>query len=710
MRRIIGIWIAALLPAVPALSKQAIVQGKASRYALYISALPQPYVQGDLRTLGGAGGVLFTAFEGGFYRSSDQGRTWESSPLPASQEELYGNVAIQPRGTELWMTFLDRPSAGASKSTALYASADQGRTWISHGLPTPMLKGVMAREDTVIAYGTGGCWALAPGAAGFAAWSRGLGKTDSGRGTVTFEATVTSEAIVTSEATVTAVTAGNKYVFATVHLPAENRVAIFRSAGFGQAWEEAGNGLPNADWRIAAVDDAVYAMAPERGIYATGADIPSWSRLIAHFGDLDGAFFFRGKGYLGLMTSDSVFKRDGASWRWASQGYHGKKMRVERMFADSGAMMGLVEGEAMISTDGGVLWRAAGMGRNFRESGRNPLLSVAEWGGRRFLQYDKRTYWTADGGKTWKSHGWMAAVKPEKGPENILPDARFKSTGRDLYLDGGSGTRTLAAYNPAKDEWEPVDLIGDAAFNSIAAVACDTGRLYKATFDGRVSVSGDRGNTWVSAAVPPESLLAGQGPFDALRAEGERLVLGYKSRRLASELATVDGGKTWVKYPAYANVHPLSGCLHWVENGNLISDCAPDGRRDSVPVAFLTLSRLFRQEGGGVFALTDAGLVHYVPVPAPAWEVVPGPDPDGWKGWLYSGDVLAHQTSEQIRWIAGVEPIASGIRERPGPRASRPARPGLGLPPWLEAGVRPDGRAVPRRESSPPVPKAALSR
>jgi hypothetical protein len=131
-----------------------------------------------------------------------------------------------------------------------------------------------------------------------------------------------------------------------------------------------------------------------------------------------------------------------------------------------------------------------------------------------------------------------------------------------------------------------------------------------------------------------------------------------------------------------------------VENGNLISDCSQSGRKDSIAVSFLTLNHLFRQRNGALFALADAGLQHYTILPAPAWESVPGPDPDGWNGWLYSGDVLSHQSSEQVRWISGVEPIASALGESIRPRASRSAKPGFALPPWLEAGRRLDGRAV----------------
>ena len=317
-----------------------------------------------------------------------------------------------------------------------------------------------------------------------------------------------------------------------------------------------------------------------------------------------------------------------------------------------------------------------------------PLLSVAEWGGIRFLQYDTVTYWTADSGRTWRRKAWMDPGTG-KGPVPSMPDARFRSTGPDLYLDGGGAPRKLVVYDPAAGEWRSA-VFGNPAFTDITAMACDTGRIYVYSSRRGLWRSLDRGISWAHIPVLGDSLDPASA-FDRIEAEGTRMLLGRTRPGPQSyEAGSADGGATWKAFPAPWKHRIFEGCFHWVAGGKLRSECDPGGPVDSVAAPFEALSRLFRGPAADLFAFADSAL--YLYSQTDGWALA-GMRED-WDGWFFSDALASIRTGTAVRWISGARVISPSVSIAPRSRRPGAERKAPRWPRWLEQGRRPDGRAV----------------
>ena len=335
------------------------------------------------------------------------------------------------------------------------------------------------------------------------------------------------------------------------------------------------------------------------------------------------------------------------------------------------------------------------------ETGVRPLLGALDWGNRRFLHYGHRTYWTADGGRSWRSQGWMetgAKTRP------LLPQARFRSAGAQLYLVSGEGAPAAASFDPVKDEWIRVDF-GRTGKPAATAVGCDAGAVYLYDVARELSRSRDGGASWqrIAEVPPPE----GASFYEDIEAEGSRLLLRFnRPYGISTDAASTDGGATWRRLPAGADAHLFEGCFHFVAVesmralSSLHSECGPDVPDRIAPAPFTRLDRLFRQEGGELFALADSGLYHFrpagsgtdaagIPGSSGSWEPVIGMGPA--EGWTVSNGMVSRQTGTTVAWMP--VPAQGAVSIRPG--KGRRTRPGVTreLPAWIEAGRRPDGRA-----------------
>ncbi|GEM_PF-4231982 len=331
------------------------------------------------------------------------------------------------------------------------------------------------------------------------------------------------------------------------------------------------------------------------------------------------------------------------------------------------------------------------------ETGKHRLLSVIDWGGRRFLQYEFRTFWTVDSGRNWKSRGWID--NGPKGPVPWLTQGRFLTTGAALFLTGGTGTAAIAAFDPAKDDWVLTDF-GHGFQDGITAMGCDAGAIYLYDALRNLTVSRDNGVTWdLVAGVPPPP---GGYFYEGLEAEGLRLLLRFREPSgISTDAGSSDGGKTWKHFPPGADVRLKEGCFHWIAGDSLRSECAPGAPDRTAAVSFGTLVRLFRQPEGGLFALADSGVFHFQPLDtadpqaAAGWEPV-GPAP-AWKGWIMAGEILSRQTVDKVAWVSPGNPIAVSLAPRSRARygSGNAVRSGpVPIPEWLTRGRRPDGRSV----------------
>ena len=331
------------------------------------------------------------------------------------------------------------------------------------------------------------------------------------------------------------------------------------------------------------------------------------------------------------------------------------------------------------------------------ETGTHRLLSVIEWGGRRFLHYEYRTYWTADSGRNWKSHGWL--LQDQKGPRPALPDARFKSTGSGLFLAGDNGVLVAAAFDPARDDWALTEF-GRESQGTMTAMGSDAGVLY--LYDTRriLSVSRDNGGTWRDVAAVPPPL--GGYFFEAIEAEADRILLRFQDPSgISTDAGSNDGGRTWKWFPSGADVRLHEACFHWISGDSLRSACGPERPDRTVAVTFRSLVRLFRQESGDLFALADSGVFRFQPLDtadpqaAAGWKPV-GPASD-WQGWIMAGEILSRQTADKVAWVSPGNPIAVALAPRSRARygSGDATRAGPVPPPaWLVRGRRPDGRSV----------------
>lgn len=344
------------------------------------------------------------------------------------------------------------------------------------------------------------------------------------------------------------------------------------------------------------------------------------------------------------------------------------------------------------------------------ETGTRPLLCAIDWGGRRFLHYGHRTYWTADGGRTWSSQGWMdTGVKP---PRPWLPLARFRSTGSGLYLVSGEGAAAAAAFDSARNGWNRVDF-GRTGQDTFTALGCDVGAVYLYDITRQLTRSRDGGVSWqrVALVAPPE----GGSFYEDIEAEGSAILLRFnRPYGIATDAASGDGGLTWRSMPSGADAHLFEGCFHFAAGGALRSECVPGTADRIAPAPFTRLDRLFRQEGGELFALADSGLFHFRPAGTEgeteeesggvlgtegSWEPVAGFGRDS--GWIAAGGTLARQSRQKVMWVSSAR--ADGVSIRAGSRGRRRLEPGSperysGAGVWMRGGFRADGRSFKKPE------------
>jgi hypothetical protein len=253
----------------------------------------------------------------------------------------------------------------------------------------------------------------------------------------------------------------------------------------------------------------------------------------------------------------------------------------------------------------------------------------------------------------------------------------------------------VAAFDSAREDWVPAGF-GRSAQRAATAMGFDAGSLYLYDLDRVLWASRDGGTLWERIATVP--LPDGGSFYDDIEAEGKRLLLRYKRPYgIAAATGSADGGKTWRRFPAGADVHLQGGCFQWIDRDSLRSDCGPEAPDRAAAAPFLKLERLFAQDGGELFALADSGLFHYRAPDAHAaggsWDAV-----DAFaraQGWILGGDLLSRQTAETVSWVS--PGIARVVSIAPGRRTRRPPRARVGNPdsPWLERARRPDGRALP---------------
>jgi hypothetical protein len=290
-----------------------------------------------------------------------------------------------------------------------------------------------------------------------------------------------------------------------------------------------------------------------------------------------------------------------------------------------------------------------------REIGAHRLLDAVDWGGKRFLHYEHRTYWTADSGRTWKSRGWTEpGIKP---PRPTMPEARFKIAGSRLFLAAGSGAFAIAAFESAQQDWVRTDF-GRPVKEPATAMGGDAAGIYLYGITRELSLSEDGGAVWKRVALvdPPE----GGSPYDDIQAEGGRILLRFKRPYgIATAAGSADGGKTWKRFPPGADVHLHAGCFHWIDTGSLRSDCAPEGPDRVAAAPFAKLERLFTGEGGDRFAFADSGVFRLPADPSSAWERA-GAAGD-WRGWVLAGGAFSLQTADRVRWVSTGHPVATGL-------------------------------------------------
>lgn len=351
--------------------------------------------------------------------------------------------------------------------------------------------------------------------------------------------------------------------------------------------------------------------------------------------------------------------------------------------------------------------RASGMDDTDKvETGTRPLLGAIDWGGRRFLHYGHRTYWTADEGRTWRSQGWMEpGLKP---PRLWLPLGRFRATGTELYLVSGEGAAAAAAFDTLRDEWVRVDF-GRTGRDAFTALGYDVDAVYLYDITRQLTRSRDGGVSWqrVASVAPPE----GASFYEDIEAEGPAILLRFnRPYGIATDAASSDGGATWRFLPAGADAHLFEGCFHFAADGMLRSECGP-GKTDRIASApFSRLVRLFRQEGGGLFALGDSALFLFRPSGSGgepgggagmvgSWEPVAGFGRDS--GWIAAGGMLARQSAQRVMWVSSARPDGVSIRIGSGRRGRleqgrQEGFPGAGV--WMRRGVRADGRSFDKLE------------
>ncbi|HKP96507.1 MAG TPA: hypothetical protein VJ385_12185 [Fibrobacteria bacterium] len=320
-------------------------------------------------------------------------------------------------------------------------------------------------------------------------------------------------------------------------------------------------------------------------------------------------------------------------------------------------------------------------------AGPRAFSAAVEWDGRLFLHADARTYWTADGGRAWKSRSWVRETP--KGPVPALEGGWFTATLPALYLGNRSGAIAYA-FDPAGGDWTPF-----AMAEAAVAAGGDGERLFTYTAGRELRVSGDRGGLW--SAIPlPDSIRIGTY-FDELQVQGPRILLRNRDVTAVDRAASsLDGGATWMRWPAHAAVSLSQGCVTGFLRGGLDARCAA-GRAFSLSDApFGAAQKLFADGQGTLFAWADSAL--YACRPGDAdwhWSLLASKE--ALRGWTFNRNFLYRVVSGTLEWFSpGTDPV-SGLGGSP-PRSAPVPRAALSPPAWLQVGRRPDGRAVPSLE------------
>ena len=283
------------------------------------------------------------------------------------------------------------------------------------------------------------------------------------------------------------------------------------------------------------------------------------------------------------------------------------------------------------------------------DSATGPFAAVARWGGCVFIHHDLRTWWSADAGKTWKSHGWIQDTP--KGPVPILDGGWFTRTGPALWLGNRNGSLAFR-YDPALDDW----VAAESLAGTIAAAGSGD-RLLSLSADHVLRASRDAGVTWVGIPLP-DSVRVGTF-FDDMLADGDRLVLRVRDRDNSQPAAaTLDGGKTWTWLPAHAAVVLARGCVYALQDGILETICVGIRARTAAP--FVNARALFADTAGAVFAWADSALYQRDPGAQATWTLIA--TKADLEGWSLRRDVLFCLRAESLSWFTGQLKTAVGIR------------------------------------------------
>ncbi|MDB5048203.1 MAG: hypothetical protein JWO30_1274 [Fibrobacteres bacterium] len=639
-----------------------------SPFAAYVRTVPAPFLS-RMTGLATVAGTLFETSPTALYRSVDGGLNWDVCQFRSGTGFTSGSISVAAGGSRLWMAL-------GGQGGALLHSEDAGLSW-SHANPfTPYTTptGLVSRGDTVFAYGGYGL-----------SDDMDIGFQPPGSGDwIPFQAA--------DGWTTHSLAAAGRYFYA-LRSKGQDSSGLFRTPGPRRAWERVDKGIvevqkpglpygnPAAEPQISYRGGLVFAAIPGWGVFEKQDEAKEWRWIEKDFGILSEARFFPGRDFLGLITGDSTFIRGDAAGSWRAVAANAEGGYPLEGFAICGdSLLSLRNQQVKVSTDAGVSWRLLEMKSGPRESGNNRLIALEEWGGRIFMQYNRDNYRSADAGKTWRSQDWTLLSEPFYSSQ---PEAVLISTRKRLVL-ASRLYRNAAVFNPVSDQWESLRLAEDA----LDAVGGDGERIYRYSIAGSLEYSEDPATGWIR--IPFPSAISG-GLYQRIQASGDRILLtSAESSPQQNPLGTFDGGATWTFYPDSARMLIDGDCFRWIDRGALYSQCGSAPRALTRPAPFHSAQRLFRDGKGALFALADSTLFTLdLNGAAPDWGVLASKA--DLRGWDLKSSVLYRHVDGKVQWFS---PEAAH-----GTDVSMPARrferiPSNSRPAWIEAGRRPDGRAV----------------
>ncbi|KAF0195209.1 MAG: BNR/Asp-box repeat-containing protein [Bacteroidetes bacterium] len=340
-----------------------------------------------VQTVGSHGDVLFVAtqahqdntgvtyYDGGIYRSDDNGLTW-TQPWPQGPTVII--TSFYSFGTSVF----------AGTGTGPYRSINNGVTWTlaRTGLNTGLQRAVkcfFSSGDTLFLGTRAGVYRSVNNGTNWIASTAGIPLTGSA-----------------FPGWITGMTKFGSTLYASTY-----DQGVFKSTDKGITWVAANTGLPEMELRaIYATENAVFTSTKKNGVYKSMDNGATWTQATSGLPIMEIPVFLQSGNNLFAGGFDGIFKTtdNGLTWTETNNNLAGHAVWKSTK-AGPYLFAGTYSGRVYRSSDNGTTWQSANGNLITKSGSLNYVMAMGSVGNTVFAAYYDSLYRSTDFGVTWAS-------------------------------------------------------------------------------------------------------------------------------------------------------------------------------------------------------------------------------------------------------------------------------------------------------------------